>query len=108
MNENYAALLADAIEELRDLERLAWDDIGYALTPHVGPEFLAALKSRVPELAAKLVVDDAIEGDLLTSSLPFAWQAARRRGVAQPGTVGLMLAVGAGLQAGCATYRFGS
>lgn len=107
LNASYVALLADAIEELRDLERLTWNDIGCALAPQIGPEFLALLKTRMPELAEKLITDETITGDLLTSSLPFAWQAARRRGFAQPGSVGLLLGVGAGLQAGCATYRFG-
>jgi len=106
LHANYVELLADAIEELRDLERLTWGDIGCALPPHIGPDFLQRLVARVPQVREKLIVDDTITGDLLTSSLPFAWQVARRRKVAVPGSVGLLLAVSAGLQAGCATYRF--
>jgi amino acid adenylation domain-containing protein len=107
LGKEYVALLVDAIEELRDLERLAWDDVGCVLPPHLPAESMELLLERLPALREKLVVDDTIIGDLFTAAMPFAWQTARLRGADRPGTVGLLLAVGAGIQAGCATYRFG-
>lgn len=107
LHADYVELLADAMDELRDLERLNWDDVDCVLPPHLGHEFLQLLADRVPQLRNKLVFDDGGTGDLFTASLPFAWQAAQKQGRTQRGSVALLLGVGAGLQAGCASYRFG-
>jgi 3-oxoacyl-[acyl-carrier-protein] synthase III len=107
LRARYVDLLVEAIDELRDLERLAWDDVDCVLPPLMGAELIQLLGDRLPVLRDKLMVDADCRRDLFTSSLPFAWQVAQRRGAATPGSIGLLLAVGAGLQAGCASYRFG-
>ena len=105
LHASYAELLADAIEELRDRGRLTWDDIGWALAPSISPTFRQSLTTRLPQLRDKLFCDETLVGDPLTCSLPFAWEAARRSGGLKAGATGLLLSVGAGLQAGCASYR---
>jgi 3-oxoacyl-[acyl-carrier-protein] synthase III len=106
LHASYAELLADAIEELRDRRRLTWDDIGCVLSPRISPTFLQSLTTRLPQLRDKLLCDETLVGDSLTCSLPLAWEAARRAGALKAGTTGLLLAVGAGLQAGCASYHW--
>lgn len=44
--------------------------------------------------------------DLFTSSLPLAFEAARERGLAQSGKLGLIVGSGSGIQVGCAFYHF--
>lgn len=44
--------------------------------------------------------------DLCTSSLPYGFHEAQKRGLARPGDVGLVLGAGAGIQVGAALYWF--
>jgi 3-oxoacyl-[acyl-carrier-protein] synthase III len=46
------------------------------------------------------------ERDLYTSALPYAFQYVQEQQLVQPGDIGLIINVGAGIQVGCATYYF--
>ena len=53
-------------------------------------------------------VVDVLEGgkDLFNNSVPYSLQRARQRELVKPGDFGLIINVAAGIQVGCATYRF--
>ena len=102
----YCDLIARGLEELRERESLAWSEIDWVLPPYVGPEFSEALCRRVPELRGRAAPFGSFAGDLFTSATPFAWQAlAAAGGLQQSGRTGIVIAVGAGVQAVCASYR---
>jgi 3-oxoacyl-[acyl-carrier-protein] synthase III len=42
----------------------------------------------------------------LTCSLPWAFRHAEERRLVQPGDIGLIVQVGAGIEVGCAIYHF--
>jgi len=99
-------LLVATMEELLDRERLEWDRVRAVLPPQISPEFLQLLRDRLPPLRDKLIAVPDAAADLFTSSVPFGWQALLGQGDFAPGDVVLVTAVGAGLQAGCASYYF--
>ncbi len=101
----YARCLPAAAKELLALEGLDPADIALVFPPYLPAAGL-------DELAAKLgidrtrFVDLAGETDPFTSALPVGLQRARSAGLAQPGDIALILAVGSGVEVGCTTYRF--
>ena len=63
--------------------------------------------SRILKFPRENIVDVIIPGkDLFTSSLPYAISAVETGSKVQPGDIGLVINVGAGLQVGCAIYYF--
>ena len=51
-------------------------------------------------------VDLGSDDDPFTSSLPYGLKQARRRGLARPGDIALIVTAGSVCQVGCTTYRF--
>jgi amino acid adenylation domain-containing protein len=102
----YAAALVDGMQQLRQRERLAWSDVAVVLLPQISPEFTRLMCDLVPEICDKLVTDVGPQGDLFTASVPWTLEAARKSGRARPGDLAMIGAVGAGVQAAAATYRF--
>ena len=53
------------------------------------------------------LIDVTVDGeDLFSSSIPFALEATQQRDLVRPGDLGLIVAVGSGIQVGCALYHF--
>jgi 3-oxoacyl-[acyl-carrier-protein] synthase III len=76
------------------------------IPPQVSPWLSQALAEQLG-VPFERVIDVSTEGqDLFSSSLPFALDEARRRGLGRPGEIGLIVAVAAGIQVGCALYHF--
>jgi amino acid adenylation domain-containing protein len=104
-------LLARTTSELLAREGLSLADIQVIFPPQLPGAFLDRLAGRLGVPRARLV--DAQDGlsesdrrDLYTSSVPYALRHAADAELARPGDIGLILAVGSGLQAAGATYYF--
>ena len=106
LDDLYLRCIPEVVAELLALEELDLSRVRVILPPQISGAFVGRLAQALAVDPARCV-QAAIDGaDLFTSSLPYALRAAMDRGLAVPGDVGLMIAVGSGLQVACATYRF--
>jgi 3-oxoacyl-[acyl-carrier-protein] synthase III len=95
-----------AVDRLLALEGLELTQIRWILPPQRSRAFIAELSRRM-QLAPERVVDvTRPEGDLFTSALPHALEHVLVGGLARPGDLALLIDVAAGVQVGCALYRF--
>jgi amino acid adenylation domain-containing protein len=101
----YLSCIPSAAKELLTLERLDPDDIAIVLPPYLSPAALDELAARIG-IPRSRFVDLAVDTDPFTSSVPYGLEHARRHGLAGPGDIALIVAVGSGVQVGCTTYRF--
>ena len=80
--------------------------IRVVVPPQISSEFVSALRDRV-SLEAAHIVDLAGDGkDYSTSSLALGFRHACDEGLGKAGDIGLMIAVGPGVQVGAALYYF--
>jgi 3-oxoacyl-[acyl-carrier-protein] synthase III len=75
--------------------------------PHRSRAFVAELAAALGLPLERFVLLPDEYHDYFTSSLAASFEVARSRGLIGPGDVGLVIAAGAGVQVGCATYHFG-
>ena len=102
----YLDCIETSVAQFLKQQEVTTDDIRVLLPPQISPSFVAATGQRLG-FGRERTVDVAIQGhDLATSSTPVALQAVRERRLASPGDLGLIVNVGAGVQVGCALYRF--
>ncbi len=102
----YRDCIALAVRELLAREGLSMADLRVILPSQVAPGFVAALAAEL-EVDPARCVDIAVDGnDLLSSSVVYSMQHALDRGMVKAGDLGLVIAVGSGIQVGCALYRF--
>ncbi|MGO9350966.1 MAG: amino acid adenylation domain-containing protein [Mycobacterium sp.] len=101
----YLSCIPAAAKELLTLEGLDASDIAVVLPPYLPPAALDELAAQIG-IPRSRFVDLAVDTDPFTSSLPYGLEHARRHGLARPGDIALILAVGSGVQVGCTTYRF--
>jgi len=106
LHELYLDCIADTVHELLDAEGLSIDDLQVILPPQVAPGFVADLARRLGADVARCVDVATEAGDYLSSSPAHAMRHALDRGMASRGGLGLVIAVGSGIQVGCALYRF--
>jgi amino acid adenylation domain-containing protein len=104
----YLSCIPSAVKELMALEGLEPDDISMVLLPYLSRAAAGELAARIDIPKSRFVDphDDGLVTDPFTSSLPYGLERARQRGLAQPGDIALVVAVGSGVQVGCTTYRF--
>ena len=106
IEELYLESIADAIHRFLHDVGLTVADLSVVIPPQVSPWLCQALAEQLG-LPPSKVVDVAVDGeDLFSSSIPFALEAVKRRGLTRPGDTGLVVAVGSGIQVGCALYHF--
>jgi amino acid adenylation domain-containing protein len=98
--------IQSAVAELLTLERLSIEDIARVFPPHRSRSFVAELAQALGLPLARFVVLPDEDRDYFTSSLAASLEAARAGGLIRSGDIGLLIAAGAGVQVGCATYRF--
>ena len=101
----YLSCIPSAAKELLTLEELDPSDIAVVLPPHLSPAALDELAAQIG-IPRSRFVDLGVDADPFTSSLPYGLEHARRRGLARPGDIALIVTVGSGVQVGCTTYRF--
>jgi 3-oxoacyl-[acyl-carrier-protein] synthase III len=106
LHDHYLDCITDAVRELLAREGVTPADLKVVLPPQVAPGFAARLALTLgtdPATCVDIAVD---RQDYLTSSLVHSMRHAVERGMAKPGDLGLVIEVGAGIQVGCALYRF--
>lgn len=106
LHARYLAAILPAVERLLEQEGIGIQDIDRVFPPQISHEFIALLSTAM-NLPLDRFVDVAVaDGDLFSSSLPFGLDSAFSSGLPQHGGIGLLIAVGSGIQVGCAIYRF--
>lgn len=102
----YLECITEVLDAFLDRTSLDLRDVSHVFAPQISPQFLKELTAALG-VDQDVVVDIAVPGrDLFTSSFPYALQHARDRKAITDGDLGLILAVGSGIQVGCASYRF--
>jgi 3-oxoacyl-[acyl-carrier-protein] synthase III len=106
-DERWTARLPEAVAasvaELLRRERLCLDDFAVIFPPQLGPEFSACLAGLLGVEQDRFVSCGG--GNLFTAGAAAGWEAAGAR-ANEPGSLGLFVAVGAGIEVACATYEF--
>ena len=102
----YIACIFPAVQELMQLEGLDLNRIDKVFPPQISSRFISKL-SEMLHIPLERFVDVVGDGpDLFSSSLPYAFEHVYEKGLVKPGDTGLMIAVGSGIQVGCAIYHF--
>lgn len=106
LDEKYIACILPVVRELLRQEGLEPGQIDMVFPPQISVGFVARLSSQL-EIPVERFVEVVGDGpDLFSSSLPYAIEHAFKNGLIKPGDTGLVIAVGSGIQAGCAIYHF--
>ena len=106
LESKYIQCIVPAVHELLKAENLDAGEIDRVFPPQISPVFIARLSAALGWPLEKFVDVTEKDADLFTSSLPYALHHAQTQNLAKPGDTGLVIAVGSGLQAGCAIYYF--
>lgn len=105
----YRSCIPSAAKELLAVEGLEPADIAVVIPPYLPPDELDRLATEISIPRSRFVdpgCDAGLDGDPFTSSVPYGLEQARRRGLARPGGIALIVTAGSGVQVGCTTYRF--
>jgi 3-oxoacyl-[acyl-carrier-protein] synthase III len=102
----YITCIFPTVQELLQMEGLDLNRIDKIFPPQISSGFITRL-SETFHLPRERFVDVVGEGpDFFSSSLPYALEHVYENGLVKPGDTGLMIAVGSGIQIGCAIYHF--
>ena len=102
----YVACILPAVQDLLQADGINLSDIDKVFPPQISSGFITRLSQSL-EIPGERFVDVVGEGaDLFSSSLPYALEHAFENALVKPGDIGLMIAVGSGIQVGCAIYYF--
>jgi 3-oxoacyl-[acyl-carrier-protein] synthase III len=102
----YVDCILDTVEDLLRTTRLDATVLKAVFPPQISPQFVARLANSLPIASASVINIAREDEDLFTSSTPWAVDHALRHGMVHAGDVGLFIAVGTGIQVGCAIYDF--
>lgn len=102
----YIQSILPTVQEFLDKEGMDLDQVDLVLPPQISPGFIKDLGSALKQPANKFVDALNAETDLFSSSLPVALNHATQAGLAKSGSTALIIAVGSGIQVGCALYHF--
>lgn len=104
LERHYLDALEQVVAELKERANLSWPEIRYVVAPQISPGFAAALGARL-RIGEDQLLNIATEGyDLFTSSLAFGLAHLEQHRRTRAGDICLLLAVGAGVQAGGCIY----
>ena len=102
----YIESILPAVEKLLNMEGLDLNRIDMIFPPQISSGFIKRLSEKL-NLPLEKFIDVVGEGpDLFSSSLAYSFEHAVENGLVKPGDTGLMIAVGSGIQVGCAIYYF--
>jgi 3-oxoacyl-[acyl-carrier-protein] synthase III len=88
------------------MEKIELNEIDLIFPPQISSQFIHQLSVRL-HLPLQKFIDVVGDGpDLFSSSLPYAFEYACKMGNVKSGDTGLVIAVGSGIQVGCAIYQF--
>jgi 3-oxoacyl-[acyl-carrier-protein] synthase III len=102
----YLTCIAQAVRELLVAEEIALDHVNVVLAPQISSSFISHLATVLGIERSRFVDACPANGDAFTSSLPVALEHAHEHESINAGDIGLIIAVGSGIQVGCALYRF--
>jgi 3-oxoacyl-[acyl-carrier-protein] synthase III len=106
LEQHYMHNVCDAVREILEREGASINEVDIIFPPQISPDFVARLSIAL-DIPREKFVNIATSGqDLFTSSLPAAMESALVKGLVRPGDRGLLIAVGSGIQVGCAVYHF--
>ncbi len=106
LDKVYLSLIPSAVQEALQREGLSLSDVDVVLPPQISSDFDRRL-AEVLGIAADRVLDvSESHVDLFTSALPYSLERAKHHAAVAPGAIGLIINVAAGIQVGCAVYRF--
>ncbi len=106
LEELYIDCILPAVQELLQMEELDISRIDRIFPPQISSGFIVRLSESLNLPLERFVDAVGVGPDLFTSSLTYALEYAHEKGLVQPGDTGLMIAVGSGIQVGCAIYHF--
>jgi 3-oxoacyl-[acyl-carrier-protein] synthase III len=104
--ELYIDCIIPAVQEILEMEKIELNEIDLIFPPQISLQFINQLSVRL-HLPLQKFIDVVGDGpDLFSSSLPYAFEYAYKMGNIKSGDTGLVVAVGSGIQVGCAIYQF--
>jgi 3-oxoacyl-[acyl-carrier-protein] synthase III len=106
VEELYLTCIDTAVQELLASAGLTMSQIGLVLPPQISISFTSSLSKRLGVSRDKVASVTYHAEDYYTSSLPYALKHAREQFMVNAGDIGLLIAIGAGLQVVCALYYF--
>jgi 3-oxoacyl-[acyl-carrier-protein] synthase III len=106
LERHYVRAVVTTAEDLLRSERIALEQVARIFPPQLCSDFIMELSAAMGVPRDRFVDVTRGNRDLFTSSLPRSLRYARDRGLVRPGDLGLMIAVGSGIQVGCALYHF--
>jgi 3-oxoacyl-[acyl-carrier-protein] synthase III len=102
----YIDCIIPAVQEILEMEKIELNEIDLIFPPQISSQFIHQLSVRL-HLPLQKFIDVVGDGpDLFSSSLPYAFEYACKMGNVKSGDTGLVIAVGSGIQVGCAIYQF--
>lgn len=106
LQDRFLECIGQTVPELLASEGLDASRIKLVLPPQISAKFVSRLGEVINVDQARIVDVSCDEGDLFTSSIPWALQHVRQTGIVESGDLGLLIAVSPGIQVGCAVYYF--
>lgn len=98
--------VAETIDEFLAGGRISLDDLQAVLPPQISRRFVHRLTEVLSIPRSRMVCVSSDGSDRYTSSIPLAFAEFQRRQQPRRGDLALLVAAGAGIQVGCAMYRF--
>ncbi|MFK7921047.1 MAG: 3-oxoacyl-[acyl-carrier-protein] synthase III C-terminal domain-containing protein [Bacteroidia bacterium] len=106
LEEKYLDCIIPLVEQILQLEGMERNLIDRIFPPQISNRFIVRLSERL-NLPLEKFVEVVGEGtDLFSSSLPYGVEYADSTQLIKSGEIALMIAVGSGIQVGCAIYHF--
>jgi 3-oxoacyl-[acyl-carrier-protein] synthase III len=102
----YLLSIRRAVMQLLDETGHRIADFDVVLPPQISPSFVEKLGKKLAVPAKCLIRVPQPHKNLYTSSLAHSFVTMRRERRVKPGTMGLIIEVGAGIQVACATYHW--
>ncbi len=106
LDDLYIDCIVSALDELQQQGTLDLSSVDVIFPPQISPGFIRRLSEQLDLPRVTFVDATSDEGDLFSSSIPYALNHAYAHRLVTTGNTGLFLAVGSGIQVGCAIYHF--
>lgn len=106
LEDVYLDCIFPAVQQMMQQEGFDLNRIDKIFPPQISSRFISQLSEKL-QLPLEKFVNVVGEGpDLFSSSLPYAFEYVYENRLVKSGDTGLVIAVGSGIQVGCAIYHF--
>lgn len=106
LQEKYIACIVPLVKDLLQHEGLQLNQIDMVFPPQISSVFIEQLSEHLDHPLERFVDVVGDGPDIFSSSLPYGVEYAYNKGLIKTDSIGLMIAVGSGIQVGCAIYKF--